>query len=223
MVGRKTLLCLLVASIFLMPISAVEDKAINMKENVITNEGSNIPAVPISAHCENDEHEITDGEGDTLFSYVDILWASFYENPDEPQYLYVAMKIANLRNMLGTLYTVHWYCNNVHYDVAFRNGVLIPPMIFKGWMCGYYEGREPVETWNKSYNTGSFDLEAGVITWKVLKSCIGNPQPGDVITQSLAFTAQRISKIGLIPLGNLFRSFCDATNPDESEDYVIQY
>ncbi|HHH77703.1 MAG TPA: hypothetical protein ENL18_00625, partial [Thermoplasmatales archaeon] len=65
MIGRKTLLCLLVASVFLMPISAVEDKAINMKEKVITNDGSNIPAVPISAHCEDDEHEITDDEGDT--------------------------------------------------------------------------------------------------------------------------------------------------------------
>lgn len=223
MVGRKTLLCLLVASIFLMPISAVEDKAINMEESRTTIKGVDISSIPNSACYIDDEHEITDDEGDTLFSYIDVLWASFYENPDEPQYLYVAMKIANLRNMLGALYTVHWYCNNVHYDVAFRNGVLIPPMIYKDWMCGYYEGREPVETWNSSYNTGSFDLETGVITWKVLKSCIGNPQSGDVITQSLAFTAQRISKIGLIPLGKLFSSFCDTTNPDESKDYVIQY
>ncbi|MEA2054566.1 MAG: hypothetical protein U9O96_05555 [Candidatus Thermoplasmatota archaeon] len=225
MIGKKTMLCLLVASIFLMPISAVKDRTINMEE-VTTTEEINVPVTILNTGCigGDDEPEITDDEGDTRFGYVDVLWASFYEVPDEPEYLYAAMKIADLEDKIGTVYAIHWHYDDMHYDVAFHNGVLIPQMVFEHWSCAYHERRRPVDTWNDTYNTGYFDLETGVITWKIHKSCIGNPQPGDVITQSYVFTAQRISKLGLIPFGkHLFASFSDATDPDDSEDYIIQY
>jgi len=107
-----------------------------------------------------------------------VLWASLYEKPDEPDYLCVAMKISNIEGKIGTVYAVHRHYDGIHYDIAFRNGVLIPYMDF-ALELHHYEGRTNVET--------------GTITWKVLKSCVGNPQPGDVITQSYVFTAQRIS------------------------------
>ncbi len=225
MIGKKTMLCLLVASIFLMPISAVKDKTVNMEE-VTTTEEIDVPVTIPSTRCigGDDEPEITDDEGDTRFGYVDVLWASFYEEPDEPEYLYGAMKIADLEDKIGTIYAIHWHYDDIHYDVGFRNGVLIPYIDFDHWHCHYYERRTPVETWNDTYNTGYFDLEAGVITWKIHKNCIGNPQPGDVINQSYVFTAQRISKLGLIPFGNLFfTSFSDGTSSSDSKDYIIQY
>ena len=222
-IGRKVVLCLLVTLIFLLPISAVTNEITEKdleEHNVLSNMLRGTMCVKGSY---DDDPEITDEEGDTRFDYIDVVWASFYENPTEPEHLYISLKIANLKDMIGCVYAVHWYFDRAHYDTAFRNGVLIPRMDFKSWRCDYYLLRTPVDTWDESYNSGSFDLETGVITWRILKSCIGNPQPGDVLIQSYVFTAQRISKLGLIPLRNLFRSFSDSTDATESMEYIIQY
>jgi len=217
---KKAIICLLVATLFLMPITAVKDDTITSGENKVKIDS---PLAPNAVYTGDDEPEITDDEGDVLFDYIDVLWASFYENSNEPDYLYAELKITNLKERLGCVYAIHWYYNGIHYYVCFRNGVLIPPMIFKQWSCGYYEERTLINTWNDSLCQGSFDLENGIIKWKIHKSCIGNPQPGDVITHSYAFTAQRISKIGLIPFALLFASFSDSTSPLDSKDYIIQH
>jgi hypothetical protein len=171
----------------------------------------------------DDAHEITDEEGDTRFDYVDVVWASFYENPDEPEYLYAALKISNLQDKIGCVYAIHWYLDNVHYAVGIHNGMMIPYREFKSWGSDYYEKRSYIDTWNDSLNSGSFDLQNSIISWKVHKSCIGSPQPGDVLTHSFVFTAQRISIFGLIPFGIFFKSFFDESDPSESIDYIIQY
>ena len=171
----------------------------------------------------DDVHEITDEVGDTRFDYVDVVWASFYENPDEPDYLYMALQISNLQDKIGCVYAIHWYLDNVHYDVGFHNGIIIPHFEFKKWSSHYYERRTPIDIWNDSLNSGSSDLQNNIIIWKIYKSCIGSPQPGDVLTHSSVFTAQRISRLGYIPFGKLFSSFSDGTNSSESIDYIIQY
>jgi hypothetical protein len=171
----------------------------------------------------NDEHEITDQQGDTNYEYVDVIWGSFYEKSDEPEYLFVDLKIAELKDKIGTVYAIHWSHDGVHYDVSFRNGIMIPHTVFKKWDCDRYIWRRAISTWDPESNTGSLDLESGIISWKILKSCVGNPQPGDILTQPYAFTAQRISKMGLIPLRFFFRSLCDVTSDTDGIDYIIQY
>lgn len=175
----------------------------------------------VSANTE-DELEIVDEEGDTLFDYVDAIWASFYEKPDEPEYLFITLKIANLQDKIGCVYAIHWKHDDIHYDASFRNGVLFPQREFKSWHCHYYQLRRDIDTWDEQLNQGTFELESQ-ITWKLHKSTIGNPQPGDIIYYSYIFTAQRLSSFGLIPFKNLFRSFTDATDPLDSKDYIIQY
>ena len=177
---------------------------------------------PMASIARYDDPEITDEEGDTRFSYVDIVWGSFYEESNEPEYLFVALKIADLKDKIGTVYAVHWYYNGVHYDVGFHNGIMIPHQVFKHWSCNYYNKRgNPIDTWNDSYNSGSFDLDTGIITWKILKNCVGDPQPGDSLTTPYGFSAQRISKLGLIPFWFLFESFADGT--PYGTDYIIQF
>jgi len=171
----------------------------------------------------DDVHEITDEVGDTRFDYVDVVWASFYENPDEPQYLYAAVKISNLQDKIGCVYALHWYFDNAHYDVAFINGIMIPHREFRHWYSDYYEKRAPIVTWNESLNSGSFDLQNSIIIWKIHKSSIGSLQPGDILTYSSVFTAQRISFLGFLPFGQILSSFSDGTDPSESIDYIIQY
>jgi len=178
-----------------------------------------IPATALS----DDVHEITDEEGDTRFDYVDAIWASFYENPDEPEYLYAALKISNLQDKIGCVYAIHWYFDNAHYSIGFHNGMMIPYRELTSWDSLYYEKRSYIDTWNDSLNRGSFDLQNSILIWKVHKSCIGSPQPGDVISHSFVFTAQRISIYGLIPFGRLFSSFADGSEPSESIDYITLY
>jgi hypothetical protein len=171
----------------------------------------------------DDIHEITDDEGDTLFSYVDVVWASFYELPDEPDYLYTAIQMAELKDRIGCVYAVHWRYDRVLYDTGFHNGILIPYQDYDRWTCHYFNGNAWIDTWNESYNNGLFDTETSIITWRIHKDCIGDPQPGDMLTHAHVFAAQRISYFALIPYGNLFRSFSDSTNPAESIAYTIQY
>ncbi len=66
------------------------------------------------------------------------------------------------------------------------------------------------------------DREKGIITWRIPKSGIGDPQPGDTLTKLCVFTAQRFGG-SLIPFGPFFRDLCDTTDPRESKDYIIQY
>ncbi|MBW1814827.1 MAG: hypothetical protein JRJ39_14495 [Deltaproteobacteria bacterium] len=222
-VGRKMVWCLMIAVLFLLPISAVTNEITKTD----LEEHTGLSQMPKGTICmkENydDDPEITDEEGDTRFDYVDVVWASFYENPDEPEYLFAALKIANLQDAIGCVYAIHWDYNDAHYYVAFRNGVLFPPHEFKSWQCGFHWLRAAIDTWDDSLNSGFFNLETGIITWRVHKNCLDDPQQGDVLTQSYVFTAQRISKLGLIPLRNLFRSFSDSTDATESMEYIIQY
>lgn len=213
-----------------MPISAVKNEVINLENSEVK---TNVFTTTLNSRYiggDEEDPEIVDEANDTLFDYVDILSAWFYEDPDEPGYLYTALKIANLKDKRGTVYAIHWYCDGVHYDTGLHNGILIPKIEGMSWSCAYYERHPiwfwrwiPADTWNDSYNSGYFDLENNIITWKIHKSCVGNPQPGDVLTKSYVFTAQRISKIGLIPFGPLFRSFSDGTSYLDSKDYIIQY
>jgi len=171
----------------------------------------------------NDEYEITDQTGDTNYEYIDVIWGSFYEKSDDPEYLFVDLKIADLKDKIGTVYAIHWSYNGAHYDVSFHNGIMVPHTVFKKWNCDRYIWRRAISTWEFESNSGSFDVETGLISWKILKSCVGNPQPGDVLTQPYAFTAQRISKMGLVPLRFFFRSLCDVTSDTDGIDYTIQY
>jgi hypothetical protein len=177
---------------------------------------------PMASIARYDDHEITDEEGDTRFSYVDMVWGSFYEKTSEPMYLFVELKIADLKDKIGTVYAVHWYFNGVHYDVAFHNGIMLPRQMFKHFSCSYYNTRgNPIDTWNDTYNSGSFDLDTSIITWKILKNCVGDPQPGDSLTTPFGFSAQRISKLGLIPFWVLFGSFADGTS--EGTTYIVEF
>ena len=182
-----------------------------------------------SAGTEEDP-EIEDEE-DNIFDYIDAVSGWFYEKEDESEYLYVSLKLVDLTEHIGTVYAIHWKYNDVHYDVGLHNGIFIPRITEKHWSCNYYEPspiwfwREvPIGTWNSSSCSGSFDVDTEIITWKIHKNCIGNPQPGNELIRPHIFTAHRISKIGLIPfIGPISYQLSDATSMYESKNYTIQY
>ena len=178
-----------------------------------------------------DDPNIVDEE-DNLFDYIDAVAGWFYENEDEPDYLFVSMQLVDLTDHIGTVYAIHWEYEGLHYDVGLHNGIFIPRVNEKNWGCHYYE-RNPllfwrerhVSTWDETTNSGVFDVDDDTITWKIHKDCIGDPQPGEALTDSYIFTAHRISKVGLIPVFFIPFSFelSDSTPSSESQDYVIKY
>jgi hypothetical protein len=161
----------------------------------------------IGAGDENNP-EIIDGTGDTPFPFSDIHSAWFFENEVEPNYLYISLKFQSLWWKWRVERTVYWEFEGVSYT-----------SYHKVWTIRN-------EDWlliaDDSFNdvTGIYDLETGVLTWKIPKSMIGDPQPGDLLTKLHAFGGFEPSYLiggGLV----LFRD--DAPDTGFGSDYQIQY
>jgi hypothetical protein len=131
----------------------------------------------------NNDPEIRDETADTLFRYVDIISVWFNEIPDEPEYLYIMMKIRDLsRSWIGGLYQVEWTFNDVIYasfaSVGYK-GSSIP----NGLISGEYGRGTNNDLFNMPSCEGNIDLETGIITWKIPKINIGNPKDGDLLKE----------------------------------------
>ena len=67
---------------------------------------------------------------------------------------------------------------------------------------------------------GTFDEETDIVTWKVIKSNIGDPEPGDVLTEPWAWTGLR-HRFELLTviffLGEIAKDYA------LGNDYIIQY
>lgn len=176
--------------------------------------------IPINGKCILSDPEIVDEKNDVFgplailplsFAHIDIISAWFYEDPNEPDYLFTAIKIRNLEysSLLRAIYSIHWTYNGAQYVAAFHTQF---SGNFEQQFAGkYYGGLEPCEC--------SFDLETDTITWKISKSIIGNPKPGDVLTNTFAWTALRFYSSAL---GELAKDYA----PDGAlygKDYIIKY
>jgi hypothetical protein len=71
---------------------------------------------------------------------------------------------------------------------------------------------------------GLFDMNNDIITWKILKENIGNPQMGDILTgtEASAVPGFPISFIYYI-LGKDYRDFAPNLSSDYGDDYTILY
>ena len=151
------------------------------------------------------------------FDFMDITKAWFYENPDKPDYLYTAIKLKNLDFInQRTIYAMHWEFEGKNYAVGvhvYSNGVT--KGFFAGETFGIFNRYGP-------YNnaSGSFDLDNDIVIFEIQKNVIGNPEPGDILTRTDAWTGLRfIFEPLTIPLGG-------EVAKDWSEygsDYTIKY
>jgi hypothetical protein len=122
-----------------------------------------------------------------FFDFIDIDSAWFYENEVEPNYLYAALKLKDLSvNPQRAIYTIHWKCNGVPYAVwshLYNNGQ-------------NYTGSVGVDKrfnfrWHDAEVT--YDFNSSIVTFKMDKKYIGNPQPGDLLIRTFAWTALRFN------------------------------
>lgn len=164
--------------------------------------------------------EIVDEIGDTPLGLLDIESAWFYEQIDEPNYLFIAMKINYLKENYNAVFSIRWSNGGENY-AAGVNTFYFKETIFRSGLpkqANYWQ-------WNRMPECdGFFDIENKIITWKIPKSTIGNLQPGDVLTNTKA------NAVPGFPLSFLYfalhldyRDFAPDTFGEYGQNYIIKY
>jgi hypothetical protein len=184
--------------------------------------------ITVTAGDESDP-EIVDGEDTAVFDYLDIISAWFYEKENEPDYLYTALKLKEINTLKFKQHlTVHWEHNGVECASSLVIGYGEPWYAFiAGYGHGFWFQEHYVEI------EGNFDTETGIITCKIPKSIINNPQIGDVLTKTKALTFQRFGFIGRLGFDRFWFSGLlslitgkvpwDGAPYEYGGDYIIQY
>jgi hypothetical protein len=187
-------------------------------------------SVNVFAGSEEDP-EILDEKDEEVIEHLDIISAWFFEKEDEPDYLFTALKLKDINIQKPVqLLTLHWYFNDVQYASGLRIGYKIPWVEYiagkaEGWWFWFQVDFKPI--------TGEYDEEKGIITCKIPKNFIGNPEQGDILTKTKASTIQRFGFRGRLGLENLwliafFRLTSgkvpwDGAPYEYGRDYIIKY
>ena len=175
-----------------------------------------IPILPLADRAiakDKDNPEIEDDSGDVLFGCIDILSAWFYEDPDDTDFLYTAIKVKNLEyKLITTQYAIYWtYNRTIYFSFLSTSNKGSNSMCFICDISG-----------NLNHIAGSCDLENDVIALKIPKKIIGNPQPDDVLIRPYAFSMFSLFGGILAQFGIYF--FSDyAPDNRQGKDYIIQY
>jgi len=164
--------------------------------------------------------EIKDDIGDSDLIFLDIESAWFFEEQENPEYLYISMKINDLKNDFSAVLSVRWIYNDVVY-VAGLDTFYFRDNVFRSGL------RQRASNWqwkNMPECLGLFDIDSNIITWKILKSNIGNPQKDDVLTKTEASAVPGfpISFVYFF-FGKDYRDFAPNIYGEYGLDYIVQY
>jgi len=156
------------------------------------------------------------------FDFIDIDSAWFYENEGESEYLYTSLKVKDLMmNSQRAIYSIHWTFNGIRYAIGshlYNNGL--------NYSCFVGLDRRFNPKWKDA--DVSYDFESNIVTFKINKVDIGNPQPGDILTRTFAWTALRFNFEPLCLLfsdGELVKDgapFIESYD-EYGRDYIIKY
>jgi hypothetical protein len=190
----------------------------------------------MTAIAGDEEHpEIKDTMGDA-FGNIDINSVWFSEKTEEPNYLFICMKInqPNL-NKIQQTFAVFWEYNNIEYACGLFIG--LHTIGWESWSAGEYINSAPGGGPNcYEIDKGTYEKSTGIITWKIPKAIIGNLSAGDVLTKTWSNAFQRFGFLGLIgfsrPIIEIFAELIFGNslgdhapdNPDEyGLNYILQY
>ena len=182
----------------------------------------------------NNNPEIEDTIGDA-FGYLDIHSVWFYENENNPDILYVVMKINEpVYWHFQQTFAVFWRYNGDLYSCGLHLGFGLGEQ-WEKYSAGKYPPNRDYE--NYHYNlTGSYSISDGTITMELPKELIGNPQKDDVLTETWSNAFRRVGIIGRIGLtrhiidnlifnifGNSMWDYAPNKNEGFGRDYIIKY
>ncbi len=123
--------------------------------------------------------ELEDETGECHRS-IDIKSVWFFEKPDEPEYLHVNMKLANFKIFrIFQDFRVYFQIDNETYCVK-----LLFPVIYP---VSYYTLTHEIRngssiTWDDYLINGQLNKIKGIISWKIPKNLIGNPEAENFVT-----------------------------------------
>ncbi len=152
------------------------------------------------------------------FKYADVVSTWFYENIDNPDYLYISLKIRDLdakTDDLEAIYDVDWSYSNNRYICCVHNN----PNGYGPFVIGKStDGDDNYEDW--AICDGTFDVENNIITWEVPKTVIGDPLIGHKLTSISPHTHLRFKDDSDLPHMDLFKDL--SWNAKTVKDYRIQ-
>jgi len=179
--------------------------------------------------------EITDAAGDA-FGYLDIDSVWFYEEEDNPDFLFVAMKINEPSyNKFQQTFAVFWKYGDKQYACGLHLGFDIKEN-WERYTAGEYDNRAP-SVGSKNYNiNGTYSISEGVILWEIPKEYIGGPEKDDVLANTWSNAFRRLGFLGRIGFSRpildniIYRIFGNSLwdhAPDNygeyGRDYIIKY
>jgi hypothetical protein len=153
------------------------------------------------------------------YKYADIVSAWIYEIEDNPDYLYMNLKIRDLEDttkIYDAIYVISWTLNCVTYSASVH--------IFPEGATQLISG--PTDEERNDYINfviceGDIDSSNEIITWIIPKDAIGNPTKGQIISNIVPHTHLRYPESSGIPMWDLFKDL--PWNAKTTRDYKIQY
>lgn len=143
----------------------------------------------------------------------------FFEEEQNPEYIYVCMKLRDLSTSSETydfIYVVDWFYNEMEYGVV----VHLLPSGLTSFLAGIKneKGNDYVEY---AECQGTFDENTKIITWIVDKEDIGNPMKWAKITNIIPSTHIRFPLDSGKVKFDLFKDL--PWNAKLTKDYTIKY
>ena len=155
------------------------------------------------------------------FDAIDIVSSWIYENSQEPNYLFAAVKVKNLEYMSQRgVFTVHWRYNDKNWGVGSH-------IHSSGQYINCFAGED--HTSAKTQAEVNYDLENNIVTFKLAKDSVGDPQPGEVLTNTWSWACLRFTfePLSWIFGGEMAKDYApgltDIGNADYGRDYTIKY
>ena len=153
------------------------------------------------------------------FRYIDIVSVWMYEKENNPENLYISLKLMDLKNptqKYDAIYVIDWRYKSISYTAVIH---ILPtgpwPFVTGQWDD---QGNDYVTS---VICDGNIDSSTHIITWIIPKNAIGNPSKGSKITNIAAFTDLRYPEGSVIPSVDLFKDL--TWNALVMKDYQIQY
>ncbi|MFH1013018.1 MAG: hypothetical protein V1769_00720 [Thermoplasmatota archaeon] len=188
-----------------------------------------LPQATLAGDPENPE--IEDEIEEDIVDNMDIISAWFYEKSDQPDYLFVGLKLKEINTTpLKQHLTVHWEYNGIPCATMMAVGYQEVEVVdfSAGWGHGFWfqENYQLIE--------GEYNQETGTIIMEIPKSIIKDPKKGDVLTNTYALTFQRFGFIGSLGFDRAIlqimlqiltgKSRADVgPNEGYGRDYILQY
>ena len=176
--------------------------------------------VPVTVMAGDEENpEIIDELNDTDLDKLDINSVWFYEKLNDPEYLFISMKIENLNEKISAVFSVTWFYN----DIKYVSGLDISFYREKVFRSGLYQRATHRQWLSMPECEGTYDVDTNIITWKILKENIGNPQKDGVLTKTRASAVLGFPLNFLLFLFVDYRDFAPSIVTEYGKDYIINY